>query len=420
MFESENIVKDAEPPGYREPDIRVQVQADFCSRQFLSDFRLRFFPESSWSEWNNWHWQIRNCYRTLEGLSQIINLSEEESAAIVSCQGIRQIAITPYYTSLLARENEHQSLRRTVIPVMAEFIRTPGESDDPLAEEEDSPVPSLVHRYPDRVLFLANNACSTYCRYCTRSRRVGKNYQYPELENSWEQAIAYIESNKIIRDVLISGGDPLIMPDEVLDRLLARLRRISHVEIIRIGTKVPAVLPQRITPTLVSILKKYHPLWMSVHFTHPDELTPEVACACGRLSDSGIPLGSQTVLLAGVNDSSKILKQLFLGLLKIRVRPYYLYQCDPITGSSHFRTPVERGLEIMKHLRGFISGYAVPTFVIDAPGGGGKIPILPDYIKGRAGNDLILTNYEGKTFRYFDNPCPEHCRIEKETVETDR
>ena len=263
-------------------------------------------------------------------------------------------------------------------------------------------MPGLVHRYPDRVLFLVTDFCSTYCRYCTRSRRVGNTQNLGITRKNWDAALNYIEQHSEIRDVLISGGDPLTLPDEIIDWLLNRLRRIPHVEIIRAGTKVPAVLPQRITDALVRILKKYHPLWVNVHCTHPRELTPETEQALARLADAGIPLGSQTVLLKGINDDPATMKSLYHGLLRSRVRPYYLYQCDPISGSSHFRTPVTKGLEIIEGLRGHTTGMAVPHFVIDAPEGGGKIPLLPDYYQGRESDDVVLRNYEGKYFRYPD------------------
>ncbi|MDI6725520.1 MAG: KamA family radical SAM protein, partial [Smithellaceae bacterium] len=274
------------------------------------------------------------------------------------------------------------------------------EKGDPLDEERHTPVPGIIHRYPDRVLFYATGQCATYCRYCTRSRLVGQKQGASRV--MWEQALDYIKTHKDIRDVLISGGDPLILPDDQLDLLLSQLRAIGHVEIIRIGTKAPVVLPQRITRRLLGILKRYHPLLMSIHVTHPDELTSEMKQACVRLADAGIPLGSQTVLLAGINDQTETMKLLFQELLRIRVKPYYLYQCDPIPGSAHFRTPVSRGLEIISHLRGYTTGYAVPTFVIDAPGGGGKIPLLPDYARGYEGTDLLLRNYEGEIYRYPD------------------
>ena len=366
------------------------------------EFRARFFPAATDAEWNNWRWQLRNRIRTVDELERIIKPSEDERDGIARHSGSLPVAITPYYASLLDDTNPSQPLRRTVIPVSAEHIHSPDESQDPLGEENDTPVHGLVHRYPDRVLFIVTDFCSTYCRYCTRSRMVGKGRTHRFSMEQWEKAIAYIEATPTVRDVLLSGGDPLTLPNEKLGWLLSRLRRIPHVELVRIGTKAPIVLPQRITSALTGMLKKYHPLWMSIHVTHPDELTPEVVQAFERLADAGIPLGSQTVLLAGVNDDVETMKQLVHGLLKARVRPYYLYQCDPILGSAHFRTPVSKGLEIIQGLRGHTSGYAVPTYVIDAPGGGGKVPLLPETVIGRDGGDLLLRNYEGQTYRYPD------------------
>jgi len=365
-------------------------------------FRARFYPGVSMQEWNDWRWQNRNRIRSAEALARIVRLSEEEDDAIRRHQGPLPVGITPYYASLLAEDDPAQPLRRTVVPTGGEYLRTPGEADDPLGEDGHSPVPGVVHRYPDRVLFLVTGFCSTYCRYCTRSRMVGASGEKSVRKADLERGLEYIQATPTIRDVLISGGDPLTLDDERLDWILSRLRRIPHVEFIRIGSKQPVVMPQRVTPGLARILRRYHPLWMSIHFTHPDELTPEVAESCGRLADAGVPLGSQTVLLKGVNDEVDTMRRLVQGLLKIRVRPYYLYQCDPISGSAHFRTPVSKGLEIIRGLRGHTTGYAVPTYVIDAPGGGGKIPLLPDYIAGRDGDDLLLVNYEGHTHRYPD------------------
>lgn len=365
-------------------------------------FRRRFYPEATNAEWCDWAWQVRNRIQDLASIERVLRLSEAERRALTRQDRILPVAITPYYMSLLDPEDPAQPLRRTVIPTEAEFVVSPGEAEDPLGEDNQSPVKCLVHRYPDRVLFLVTQFCSAYCRFCTRSRLVGYRTGPAFSTEEWERAIAYIAATRQVRDVLISGGDPLTLSDERLDWLLGRLRAIEHVEIIRLGTKVPAVLPQRVTPALIRVLRKYHPLWMSLHFTHPDELTPEAALACNRLADAGIPLGSQTVLLAGVNDSVETMKKLVHGLMKLRVRPYYLYQCDPILGSAHFRTPVEKGLEIIQGLRGHTSGYAVPTYVIDAPGGGGKIPLLPAYYAGREGNDVLLRNYKGDLFRYPD------------------
>jgi len=365
-------------------------------------FRRRVFAGSTLSQWNDWRWQLRNRIRSLEELSQVLTLTMDEITAICRHRGSLPLAVTPYYASLLDPADPAQPLRRTVVPVCDEYLRAPGEAEDPLGEDFDSPVPGLVHRYPDRVLFLVTDFCSTNCRYCTRSRLIGAEHRHAGLARQWERALAYIEGHPEVRDVLLSGGDPLTLADERLEWLLKRLRAIRHVELIRIGTKVPAVLPQRITPMLIRTLKRYHPLWMSIHFTHPEELTPEVRAACARLADAGIPLGSQTVLLAGINDSVDAMRRLMHGLLTFRVKPYYLYQCDPILGSAHFRTPVSKGLEIIQGLRGHTTGYAVPSYVIDAPGGGGKIPLLPEYALGREGDELILRNFEGKVFRYPD------------------
>ena len=337
-------------------------------------------------------------------------LSPEEISAEEHLGPKLPMAITPYYMSLLAVEDSCHPLRRTVVPTCHEYVKMPVESDDPLDEENQSPVPGLVHRYPDRVLFLLHDFCSTYCRYCTRSRLVGHGEILP-TRSRLERAIDYIEATSSVRDVLLSGGDPLTLNDDRLEWILSRLRRIPHVEVVRIGTKVPAVLPQRVTRKLVRMVRKYHPIWMSLHFTHPEECTPEAFKACSLLADAGIPLGAQTVLLKGINDSVDTMKKLFHQLIRMRVRPYYLYQCDPISGSGHFRTPIDKGLEIIRGLRGFTSGYAVPTYVVDAPGGGGKIPIMPDYFAGREGRELLLRNYEDRIFRY-----PE---CANETIEKD-
>ena len=377
--------------------IRFPVSADAHA------FRARFFPGASAAEWNDWRWQMRARIRSLADVERVFNLSADERTALAQHKTGLPVGITPYYASLMGRDDPAEPLRRTHIPVGQEYLRTPGEADDPLGEDHDTSVPGLVHRYPDRVLFLTTGTCSTYCRYCTRSRMVGQaGGEYQFSTRQWEQALGYIEAHPEIRDVLLSGGDPLTIGDEKLDYLLGRLRAIRHVEFVRLGTKVPTVLPMRVTRDLVRMLKKHHPLWMSIHVTHPTELTPEATEAYTRLADAGIPLGSQTVLLKGINDSVDILKPMYHGLLARRVKPYYLYQCDPITGSAHFRTPVAKGLEIIEGLRGHTTGYAVPQYVIDAPGGGGKIPLLPDYIVGRDGDDLLLRNFEGGLYRYPD------------------
>lgn len=362
-------------------------------------FQKQFFPGSGARNWHDWQWQVRNRIHTYERLNQILPLGQDEYLADNMVQ--LPLSITPYYASLIPKDAQDHPLRRCVVPTAGEWVKLPCESDDPLGEDHQSPVPGLVHRYPDRVLFLLTDFCSTYCRYCTRSRVVGHG-GIRASRARWEKAIAYIAASPCVRDVLLSGGDPLTLSDDRLEWVLSRLRQIPHVEIIRIGTKVPAVLPQRITPALVRMLKKYHPLWMSLHFAHPDECTPESHKACTMLADAGFPLGSQTVLLKGVNDSVPVMTQLMHQLMKMRVRPYYLYQCDPISGSGHFRTSITRGLEIIRGMRGFTTGYAVPTYVVDAPGGGGKIPLMPDYVNGHTGSDLVLTNYENRTFTYPD------------------
>jgi lysine 2,3-aminomutase len=370
-------------------------------------FRRRFFPDVTDDTWNDWHWQLRASLKGVPALERVFRLSEDEATAMQRNREGLPTGITPYYASLLDEQDAGQPLRRTMIMVNQEYVRTPDESVDPLSEDHDSPVPGLVHRYPDRVLFLVTGTCPVYCRYCTRSRMVGApGNEYEFSTTQWERAIEYITNTPGVRDVLLSGGDPLLLSDERLEWLLSRLRRIPHVEFLRIGSKVPVVLPQRITPALVRILKRYHPLWMSLHFVHPDELTPEVEQSCGRLADAGIPLGSQTPLLAGVNDSVDTLSRLCHGLLRFRVKPYYLFQADLVVGTAHFRTPVSKGLEIMRSLRGHTTGYAVPVYAIDVPGGGGKIPLLPDSALVRDGDYLLLENYEGNVYRFPDPSQP--------------
>lgn len=365
------------------------------------DFRREFFPAATARDWNDWRWQIRNRIRDREGLERIFTLSEDERAALDRIGGRMPVGITPYYASLMARDDAADPLRRTKVPVTDELIRSPGEYDDPLGEDAHNPVPGLVHTYPDKVLFLATDFCATYCRYCMRSRLVGKGTYLPD-HALWERALEYIRAHSEVRDVLVSGGDPLIMADDRIEWLLQRLRAIPHVEFLRIGTKVPAVLPQRITPQLARMLKKYHPLFMSLHFIHPHELTPECARACGRLADAGIPLGGQMVLLKGVNDGAATMKRLCTGLLKLRVKPYYLHQCDAIAGTQHFRTRMADGLGIIRALHGHTTGYAVPHYMVDAPGGGGKVPLSPDYRAGRDGEDQVFENYAGVAYRYRD------------------
>jgi len=372
------------------------------ARAARTSFQRRMFPQATDQQWNDWRWQLRNRIRDLESLDRLVELTPDERGVIEQIGGRLPVGITPYYASLMNPDDPLDPVRRTLVPQGAELLRTPGEAEDPLGEDHDSAVPGLVHRYPDRVLFLVTNFCAVYCRYCTRARLVGHTGEFHFNVAQHQQAIDYIAAHPEIRDVLISGGDPLTMADDRLESLLAALRAIPHVEFLRIGTKVPAVLPQRITPQFVAMLKRYHPLWMSIHFMHPNEVTPEVSVALNRLADAGVPMGSQTVLVKDVNDDVPTMKKLMHGMLKNRVRPYYIYQCDPIVGSGHLRTPVSKGLEIIAGLRGHTTGYAVPAFVVDAPGGGGKIQLLPDAVVGREGDDLLLRNFEGGVYRYPD------------------
>jgi len=354
-------------------------------------------------DWEDWHWQIKNRICTKEALTQVINLTPDEEKGIDKAKGRLSMAITPYWGTLLDPEDAGCPLRRQAVPVIQESIIAPHEMTDPCAEDRDSPAPHLVHRYPDRVLLLATDHCAMYCRHCTRRRLVGDHETKDANSSSrFDAALEYIKSDRKIRDVLISGGDPLILEDEELENLLQNLRAISHVEFLRIGTRAPVTLPQRITEKLVNMLKKYSPVWISIHFNHPKEITKRCKIACDMLAEAGIPLGSQSVLLKGINDRPYIMKKLVHELLQIRVRPYYIYQCDPVRGTQHFRTPVATGINIMEKLRGHTSGYAVPTYVIDGPGGGGKIPVGPNYILSQAKGKYVLRNYKGKIYTYLE------------------
>ncbi|MBE8986697.1 KamA family radical SAM protein [Nostoc sp. LEGE 12450] len=350
--------------------------------------------------WNDWRWQMRHRLTKLEHFQRLLRLSVTEEQGLLIAPEKFAVAVTPYFASLLNPEDPFCPLRLQVIPRQEELIVNTADMVDPCGEDNDTPVPGLVHRYPDRVLLLALDTCAAYCRYCTRSRLVSQGEMYP-LTRRLDAIAAYLEEHTEIRDVLISGGDPLLMSDEPLDNLLGRLRAIRHIEFIRIGSRVPSFLPQRITPELVALLRK-HRVWLSLHFCHVRELTPEVAQACDRLADGGIPLGSQTVLLKGVNDSEQALKQLFHGLLKLRVRPYYLYQCDPVVGTAHLRTSVQTGLDLISKLRGHTTGYAVPTYVIDAPGGGGKVPIQAETLLAYEQGTATVRNWAGQTYTYVD------------------
>lgn len=364
------------------------------------EFRKKYFPKTAAKDWQDWKWQFRNRLKDLTQLETFFNLTDDEKSAIKKHGGRLPIAITPYYMSLIDGQNPNDPLRKTVIPLNGEFIFTEGESEDPLGEEPNRPAKAIVHRYPDRVLLLATGTCSVYCRYCTRSRLVGDAAEYAPDMKVLKEGIEYIKQHSEVRDVLITGGDPLTLSDDKLDWILSEVRKIPHVEFIRIGTKVPMVLPQRITKDLCKILKKYHPLWMSIHVMHPTEITGEVSNALARLADAGLPLGSQTVLLKDVNDDVETLKTLMQKLLMNRVKPYYLFHCDPISGSAHLRTTVEKGLEMIQGLRGHTTGYAVPHYAIDIAGKGGKVALVPNQILGREENQIVVKNYAGETYYY--------------------
>jgi len=371
-----------------------------------SDLEFRSHAPGHWSvealeQWSDPRWQLQNRIRTLAQLEERIVLSEEERAGVLLTGTKLAMAITPHFFNLIDPDDPDCPIRRQVIPRIGETTTAPEEAADPCAEDSHMPVPGLVHRYPDRALFLVTDRCASYCRYCTRSRMVsGVGEQ--KMETRWEAAFEYLEQATSVRDVLLSGGDPLLLSDSRLDGILARLRAIPHIQFLRIGTRIPVFLPQRITPALAAMLARHHPLWISIHANHPRELTLETRDALARLADAGIPLGNQSVLLRGVNDSPEIQRALVHKLLVCRVRPYYLYQCDLVQGTAHLRTRVEEGLDIIRSLRGHTTGYAVPQFVIDTPGGGGKIPVNPDFVVRREPGRLVLRNYEGKQFEYPD------------------
>jgi lysine 2,3-aminomutase len=372
------------------------------------------------SDWNSWRWQLSHRLNTLQELSAIVNLTPSEIEGISAKDRFR-LDITPYFASLIDPDDPNCSIRRQVIPTAGELEGFDSMMEDSLAEDAHSPVSGLVHRYPDRVLMLVTTQCASYCRYCTRARIVGDpGAQF--ARSDYDNQIDYIASHPEIRDVLLSGGDPLVLPQKLLEHILQRLRAIEHLEIIRIGSRVPVFMPQRIDESLVNMLKQFHPLWMNVHFNHAKELTPEVSHALAMLADAGIPLGAQTVLLAGINDCPNVMKELVHKLVRNRVRPYYLYQCDLVEGAGHFRTPISKGIEIMEALRGHTSGYAIPTYVVDAPGGGGKIPVGPQYLISQTPGKSVLRNYEGFITTYTEpdtyekhdpNTCPSCQRTQQ-------
>lgn len=377
-----------------------------------NSLREKMFPNVSDEQWNDWKWQVSHRIETLEQLKACIDLTSEEEEGIIQSLKTLRMAITPYYLSLIDVNNPHDPIRKQSIPTKMELHQVEADLLDPLHEDGDSPTPGLTHRYPDRVLLLITDQCSMYCRHCTRRRFAGQN----DCESPSERinkAIEYIRNTPAVRDVVLSGGDALLVSDKVLESIISRLRAIPHVEVIRIGSRTPVVCPQRITPELCAMLKKYHPVWLNTHFNHSNEVTPEAIKACEMLADAGIPLGNQSVLLRGVNDCPRAMKRLVYALVKMRVRPYYIYQCDLSMGLEHFRTPVSKGIEIIEHLRGHISGYAVPTFVVDAPGGGGKIPVMPQYLISQSPERVVLRNFEGVITTYtqptdYKSEC--HCK----------
>ncbi len=369
------------------------------------------------AKWTDWKWQLKHSIKDIDTFEKLLGVKfdSDEREKLEKTLDKFPLSITPYYLSLINAKNyKNDPVYKQAFPNPNELIIKEHEMSDPLSEDKDSPVPGLIHRYPDRVLLHVSNICSMYCRHCTRKRKVGDVDSIPDKE-SILKAINYIKSNSSIRDVLLSGGDPLMLSDEFLDWILTELRKIDHVEVIRIGSRIPVVLPYRITDDLVNMLKKHHPIWLNTHFNHPQEITPSSKTALRKLADAGIPLGNQSVLLAGVNDCPIIIKKLVQLLVKNRVRPYYLYQCDLSEGLTHFRTPVGKGIEIIENLIGHTSGFAVPTYVIDAPGGGGKIPVMPNYLISWSTNKVVLRNYEGviTTYRepdsYKESSCDRDC-----------
>lgn len=352
-------------------------------------------------EWNDWHWQVAHRIKTPEEMAQVVNLSNREKQEISKVMDGFRVGITPYYASLMDPDDARCPVRAQAIPDIMELHRSEADMVDPLHEDEDSPAPGITHRYPDRVLFMITDQCSMYCRHCTRRRLAGET-DAPRSMSDIEKCLDYVRTHPVVRDVLLSGGDCLLISDDQLEYIISELRKIPHVEIIRLGSRVPVVMPMRITDELCNMLKKYHPIWLNTHFNHPKEMTPEASEALRKLADAGIPLGNQSVLLRGVNDCVHIMRDLVHELVKNRVRPYYIYQCDLSLGIEHFRTPVSKGIEIIEGLRGHTTGFAVPTFVVDAPGGGGKTPVMPQYVISMTPDKVILRNYEGVITTYME------------------
>lgn len=366
-------------------------------------------------EWDDWRWQVRNRITTVEQLKQVINLTPDEEAGVKQSLKILRMAISPYFAMLMDPDDPHDPVRMQAVPTIKELDFGESDMEDPLFEDIDSPVHGLTHRYPDRVLLLVTDQCANYCRHCTRRRFAGQE-DHARDKASIDAAIEYIKKHEEIRDVLLSGGDPLLVSDDFLESIIKRLKAIDHVEIVRLGSRTPCTMPQRITPELCKMLAKYHPIWLNTHFNHPKEITPEAKRAVEMLANAGIPVGNQTVLLKGINDCPTIMKKLIQELVKIRCRPYYFYQCDLSRGIEHFRTSVAKGLEIAEALRGHTSGFSVPTFIVDAPGGGGKIPLAPQYLISMSDKRVVLRNYEGGTFSYPEpkdrvSVCPPTCKM---------
>ncbi len=366
----------------------------------IVSFRKRFFPDATNDQWHSWKWQLQNRLDTPTKLARIIELTDTELSAFDSSQQRIPFAVTPYYLGVVAADNQNNALRKSVVPVADEFRFHADESGDPLTEEAHSPVPAIVHRYPDRVLFLATRQCAVYCRYCTRARIFSQPLPAISRTTHWKEGLDYISQNKQIREVIISGGDPLLLEDETLKSLLQEIRQIPHVQIIRLGTKIPIVLPQRITAELVNMLRSFHPLILSLHVIHPDELTREAVEAITLLADVGIVIGSQTVLLRDINDNTSVIQKLMEGLLKLRVRPYALFQCDPVLGAGHFRTKLETGIKIIEELRLRTSGYAIPHFIVDPPGG--KVTLAPNTLVSKDRSGYKLKNWKGTHIEYAD------------------
>ena len=404
---SENMEQADEPPL---TSVLEQPCPEKCSAEPCGDN-----PQNK-SGWNDWKWQVKNRIRTSEQLIRYLpTLHDNQNLTDVIKK--YPLAITPYYASLIQRPDSSDPIFQMSVPQPEELFSPSCLSEDPLEENEDMPVPGLVHRYPDRALVITTTTCASYCRHCTRKRIAGTR-ECSISARRLQQVTDYLLAHPEITDVIISGGDPLTMPTDTLEAVLSAIRSVESVQVIRIGTRVPVVLPMRITSELVEMLRKYHPLWINTHFNHPNELTPESADACRKLADAGIPLGNQTVLLRGVNDSAQIIEQLCRGLVRMRVRPYYLYQCDLVRGVEHFRTPLSRGIEIIEYMRGRVSGIAIPSFVVDAPHGGGKIPIMPNYIVSMSPTHTVLRNYEGLMVNYPEPEIKASPRPQEEQIQS--